>query len=400
MAQEHAATHHEGLPVTNEVRLNLRQWAMVVLIVALAAIVTPRIWRKIERFDTAADYRIPYSLSNDYWLFDWRLQKTAEGQGIPVLGDSVVWGEYVKSDGTLPHFLNQQSGQADGFFNAGVNGLFPLSLEGLVRYYGAPLHDRKVIVVCNVLWLSSPKADMQDDKAQELNHAALLPQFSPQVPSYQADANARLSAVIGRNVTFFGWVEHLQDAYFHQQSISQWTLDEDANSPGSHPNSYKNPLGQVTLAVPSGQADDAERGPGSSRHKPWTAGGGRKAEFEWVRLESSLQWAAFQRTVLLLRDRGNDVMVIVTPFNERMMADSCRGGLGAIRSGIKGWLEEKGIPHLLPDTLPSELYADASHPLTGGYELLARRICESEPFREWLQGGRGRKNQTGRKHDE
>ena len=320
-------------------RLSLRQWAAVLAIVTLVVVATPRLWKHVERFDTGADYRIPYQLSNDYWLFDWRLQKIADAKPIVVLGDSVVWGEYVKSDGTLPHFLNQQAGQPDRFVNAGVNGLFPLALEGLVRDYGASLRDRKVIVVCNLLWLSSPKADMQAKKAESINHASLVPQFFPRIPCYRADANERLGAVIGRNVAFLGWVDHLQDAYFHQQSILQWTLDEDPNRPRYYPNAYKNPLAQITLAVPSGQGDDAERGAGSPRHKPWTADGARKTAFEWVDLESSLQWAAFQRTVALLRDRGNDVLVIVAPFNEHMIADKSLGGYTAIhgRRRQNGW---------------------------------------------------------------
>ena len=387
MTPDHEAKHHEGLPVTNEMRLNLRQWGIVAVIVALVVIVTPPAWRHIERFDTGADYRIPYSLSNDYWLFDWRMQKTAAGKPIVVLGDSVVWGQYVKSDGTLPHFLNQQAGQSERFVNGGVNGLFPLSLEGLVRDYGTALHERKVIVVCNVLWLSSPKADMQEEKAQDLNHATLVPQFFPQIPSYHADANTRLSSVIGRHVGFLGWVKHLQGAYFHQQSIPQWTVEESSNNTRNYPNSYGNPLSQITLEVPSVSSDDADRGPGSGRHKSWTADGSRQTEFEWVTLESSLQWAAFQRTVELLRARDNDVLVVVTPFNEHMMADSCRGGFSAVQAGIRSWLEEKRVPHVIPETLPSELYADASHPLTEGYELLAKWIWQMDAFRGWLQGG-------------
>jgi hypothetical protein len=40
---------------------------------------------------------------------------------------------------------------------------------------------------------------------------------------------------------------------------------------------------------------------------------------------------------------------------------------------------------VVPEALPSALYADASHPLTQGYELLARRICADEMFRNWLK---------------
>lgn len=384
MAQHNEAKSHQGLSVTNAMRLSLGQWATVLAIVALIAVATPRLWKRIERFDSGADYRIPCQLSNDYWLFDWRLQKIAGATPIVVLGDSVVWGEYVKSNGTLPHFLNEEAGQPDRFVNAGVNGLFPLACEGLVRYYGTSLHDRKVIVVCNVLWLGSPKADMQAETAENINHASLLPQFFPRVPCYQADANARLSAVIGRRIAFMGWVSHLQNAYFHQQSILQWTLDEDPSRPRCYPNAYKDPLAQITLAVPAGQGDDADRGAGSRRHKPWTAGGSRKAAFEWVELKSSLQWAAFQRTVELLRDRDNDVFVIVTPFNEHLIADQSLSGYRAIHAGIMAWLSENRVPHVVPDKLPSRLYADASHPLTAGYELLARRICQAEPFRKWM----------------
>ncbi len=284
MAQNNDTKPYERLPITSEMQLSLRQWAIVLAIVALMLVATPSLWKQIERFDTGADYRIPYQLSNDYWLFDWRLQKIADPDPIVVLGDSVVWGEYVKSDGTLPHFLNRQAGQPGRFVNAGVNGLFPLALEGLVRYYGTSLHDRKVIVVCNLLWLSSPEADMQAKKAEIRNHASLVPQFFPRIPSYHADANGRIGAVIERNVGFLGWVDHVQDCYFHQQSILQWTLDEDAERPQFYPNAYKNPLAQITLAVPSGQGDDSDRGEGSPRHSPWTATGGAKTALEWVEL--------------------------------------------------------------------------------------------------------------------
>jgi hypothetical protein len=35
--------------------------------------------------------------------------------------------------------------------------------------------------------------------------------------------------------------------------------------------------------------------------------------------------------------------------------------------------------------LPSDLYADASHPLTDGYDLLAKRIYADQRFRRWLK---------------
>ena len=47
----------------------------------------------------------PTQLSKDYWLYQRRLERIADPATVPVLGDSVVWGEYVRPDGTLPHFL-------------------------------------------------------------------------------------------------------------------------------------------------------------------------------------------------------------------------------------------------------------------------------------------------------
>ena len=373
----------DDLPITHEVRLTLRQWLAALLTVTLIAVALPRIWKYVERFDIGSDYRIPYALSNDYWLYDWYLQKTAADKPIMVLGDSVVWGEYVKADGTLPHFLNSEAAKPGRFVNAGVNGLYPLALEGLVRDYGKALHGCKVIVVCNLLWLTSPKADMQAESDETINHAPLIPQFRPRVPSYQADAAMRIGSVIGRHVPLMGWVSHLQSAYFNQRSVTQWTLAEDPDHPRSYPNAYSNPLARITCVTPSGNSDDLERGEGSRRHKPWSSEGPRKTAFEWVPLTSSLQWAAFRRTVDLLRHRGNDVLVIVAPFNEHMIADPSLNAYTSIQSGIVAWLSENHVPFIQPEKLPSELYADASHPLTAGYEVLAQQIFQAESFRKW-----------------
>ena len=118
-------------PFVNEVRLNVRHWGVVFGIVLLAVTLTPLLWKKLERFDSGPDYRIPYALSRDYWLYERHLQQIAP-TNIVVIGDSVVWGEYVLPDGTLSHFLNRETGATNRFVNAGVNGLFPLALEGLV----------------------------------------------------------------------------------------------------------------------------------------------------------------------------------------------------------------------------------------------------------------------------
>src|SRR5262249_20677082 len=367
----------------NEVRLNSGQWIAAVLIISAVALLTPWIWEKVERFETGPDYRIPYELSKDYWLYGRQLGK-ADQATIVLLGDSVVWGEYVLPDGTLSHFLNQEAGVTNRFVNGGLNGLFPLAPEGLVTYYSSALRNRKVILQCNLLWMTSPKADLSTTKEEQFNHSQLVPQFIPRIPCYKADANERLSAVVQRNVGFISWVNHLQSAYFDQKSILAWTLEDDGATPPHYPNAWKNPVGQITLTVPSGPNNDPQRGPASPRHKPWSENGQATVQFEWVDLNASLQWQAFQRVIRTLRQRKNDVLVVLGPFNEHMMAEDNRAGFHKLRDGVAAWLTQNQIPHVIPETLPSALYADASHPLTRGYQLLARRIFEDDVFRRWL----------------
>jgi len=239
----------------NEVRLSARLWLATFFLFWLVVLLTPRVWKRIQRFDAGPDYRMPYELSKDYWLYEQRLDQVAKPGTIVVLGDSVVWGEYVLPNGTLSHFLNQQTGQPDRFINGGINGLFPLAEEGLINYYSGPLRHQKVIVHCNLLWMTSPKADLSTEKEDQFNHSRLVPQFSPWIPCYKANANERLSTLVQREVGFLQWVGHLQNAYFGQKSILSWTLEDDGGNPPHYPNAYRNPLAQISLTVPSPPAD-------------------------------------------------------------------------------------------------------------------------------------------------
>ena len=364
-------------------RLTARQWLIVFAIVTLVLVVTPWIWKKVERFDTGPNYRIPYALSKDYWLYERRLDRLAPTD-IVMIGDSVIWGEYVRADGTLPHFLGEQSGQPGRFVNAGVNGLFPLAFEGLVGDYAGAIRKRKVIVHLNLLWMSSPKADLSTTKEERFNHADLVAQFVPRIPCYKADLNHRLSVAVERHCTFMQWANHLQVAYFGQKNVLAWTLDDEGGSLPELPNAYKNPLKQITLTVPPEPASDPERGPASTRHKPWSVTGEGTTRFEWVVLEQSLQWAAFQRLVKLLQSRGNDVLVIVGPFNEHIMSAENRPAFRRLRDGAGEWLAQNQIAHVIPEALPSALCADASHPLTEGYRMLAERLARDTAFQKWM----------------
>ncbi|HLH53316.1 MAG TPA: hypothetical protein VKY92_06840 [Verrucomicrobiae bacterium] len=383
-----ASPRPEAQPVSqfgvNEVRLGARLWCIVLSLLGLALWLTPVIWKKVERFNTGPDYRLPYDLSKDYWLYQRRLKKDVSRSKVLLLGDSVVWGEYVLPDGTLSHFLNAEAGTRDRFVNGGLNGLFPLAQQGLIKHYAGAVARQKVLLQCNVLWMTSPKADLSTDKEEQFNHSTLVPQFFPRIPCYRASANDRLSAEIANHVDFIAWVAHVQIAYFDQKSIPNWTLQDDGNEPPRYPNAYKNPLSRITLQVPTAPANDPLRGPLSPRHKPWTSSGQGQTRFDWVSLDASLQWRAFQQVVRILKQRGNDVFVLVGPFNQHMIAEDNLPAFRSLNRGIIKWLESNQVPLIAPDPLPTELYADASHPLTDGYKQLAHELAQDRNFQAWL----------------
>ena len=142
-------TEIRDTPFVNEMRLNARHWIAAIGVLTVVMLATPALWKRWEHFPTGPDYRIPYALSKDYWLYERRLQQLSP-TNVVVLGDSVVWGEYVLPDGTLSHFLNEQSGDAGKFVNAGVNGLFPLALRGR-RALTATAAPAPRALHCNVL---------------------------------------------------------------------------------------------------------------------------------------------------------------------------------------------------------------------------------------------------------
>ncbi|MFM1942091.1 MAG: hypothetical protein RI897_1073 [Verrucomicrobiota bacterium] len=384
-AQNPQPSPAEDTHFVNAIRLGLRHWLIAGAVTLTILLLTPLIWKRIERFDTGADYRIPYNLSKDYWLYERHLDRSSP-TNVFVVGDSVVWGEYVRPDGTFSHFLNQHASQPSRFVNAGVNGLFPLALEGLVQHDGTAIRNAKVILHCNVLWMSSPKADLQTTKEERFNHAGLVPQFTPRIPCYKSDLNQRLVAVLERQLTFLKWASHLQIAYFDQKNVLAWTLEEDGTEPPRFPNAYKDPLSQITLHVPAEPETDPERGPDSPRHRPWSTTGKGSTRFDWVKPDTSLQWAAFQRLVQLLQDRNNEVLVVVGPFNVHLLAEDNQPRLREWIHTVETWLSEQSIPHVVPGTLPSLLYADASHPLTEGYQQMATEVWNDPVFAQWLNG--------------
>jgi hypothetical protein len=358
------AAHEEPVAFSNAVRLTGRQWLGVGLVSALFVIFAPVLWKQAEPFDPGPDYRIPHDLSEDYWFYERYAGLTAERYEGVFVGDSVVWGEYVRPQETLSHYLNEQAGQ-ERYANLGLEAAHPLALAGLIEHYGGSIAGREVVLQCNPLWLSSPRADWQDEKSTDRNHERLVPQFWPRIPTYRLTRekiSERIGIVVQHHLPMSSWTAHLQQAYY-RSDIPSWTL--------AHP--YEDPF--KPLAQPLPPPDNLLR----YLPQPWYKSGKTTEDYPWVDLESSLQWQAFRRAVTILRQRDNRVFVLVGPFNEHMLTTESLRRYEKIKAGIAAWLDAQQIPHAVPPPLPSDLYGDASHPLAAGYSRLAR-VLREEPF--------------------
>jgi hypothetical protein len=354
---------------SNGIRLTGRQWAGVGLFTALLVVFAPSVWKQVEKFPLEPDYRMPHDLSNDYWLYERYVGLAAGRYDTLLIGDSVIWGEYVTGQETLSHCLNEQVGRVR-YANLGLDGAHPLALAGLVEHYAGSVSGKNVVLHCNPLWMSSRRADLQDDKATEFNHPRLVPQFVPRIPSYKEEISPRIGIVVEQHVPFSRWTTHLQQAYYDRTDIPTWTLE--------HP--YENPLKPLTRGLPASD--------NSLRHlpQPWYKSGIAKQDYPWVDLETSLQWQAFQRVVQILQQRGNRVFVLVGPFNEHLLSPESRQRYREVKATIGAWLRTQQIPHAVPSPLPSEQYGDASHPLAPGYALLARQLLDESFFQPLISG--------------
>ena len=354
----------ESVFSSNGIRLSAYEWMFVGIVVLIVICFGPGLWGRIEKFDPEPDYRIPYQLSYDYWFYEYYSRRAGGQNDILVIGDSVIWGHYVPEDQTLSAQLNKIAGTGK-FVNLGVDGIHPAALFGLLKYYGNGITNDRVILHFNPLWLSSEKHDLQTEKEYRFNHPRLVPQFSPEIACYRASFAKRISTVIERRISFLNWISHLKIMYFESMDLTTWTLE--------HP--YENPFGVLTLKLPVSSNNKG------NESVSWIERRLTRQDFQWVNLDNSLQWRFFRQTVELLESRGNKVFVLVGPFNEHILTGGSDEVYGKIKSDIELWLRQKNIPYYIPQALPSELYADASHPLSKGYAMLANQLYENPSFK-------------------
>jgi len=349
---------------SNTIRLSGFEWILVAILCSALFFLAPVLWGSVEKFETGSDYRLPYDLGYDYWLYNRYCRRACSEYETLVVGDSVIWGHYVSKDNTLSSDLNENIGQ-DQFANLGVDGFHPAALLGLLKYYGRDISNKNVIVHLNPLWMSSQKHDLQTEKEFRFNHPKLVSQFTPNIPCYKASFSRKVSIVIERYIPFLSWTSHLKMAYFENMDLSMWTTE--------HP--YKNPLTAILSRFLASEDENLQE------NVSWAEKGIAKQDFDCVELETSIQWRFFRQTVELLRARDNQVFVLVGPFNEHMLKTDSFNIYQEMKREIETWLWQNNVAYYIPPPLPSEFYRDASHPIAEGYAMLAKQLSENQSFR-------------------
>ena len=352
---------------SNVIRLSIRQWIVVAVVCCSAVILIPAVWERLDDFSPGEDYRQPYELSNDYWQYQRYCRLACREYDTVVIGDSFVWGHYVSEHNTLSHYLNEQVG-SEQFANLGLDGVHPVAMEGLLRYYGRDIKNKNIILHFNPLWMSSPKHDLQTDKEFNFNHPKLVAQFSPKIPCYKASFSTKISNVVKRYIPFSGWTFHLNIISFDNVGMSEWTFE----------NPYKNPIKALTFRLP--EKDEYEKADMTGRAESKNAVNG----FQWVQPEESLQWKFFQRSIRLLEERGNKIFVLVGPFNEHILEGESKNSYMSLKNKVELWFQLHDINYFVPQALPAEFYQDASHPVDRGYEIIAEQLFENAVFKAFI----------------
>ena len=353
---------------SNSIRLSWKNWLAVMSILTLTLYLLPNLWYSLEEFSPSPDYRLPYILSDDYWMFKrWSKYASSRYPAI-IIGDSVIWGQYVTMEQTLSHHLNEQAGE-EIFANLGVDGTHPAAIFGLVKYYGKAISNKQVVLHLNPLWMSSKQYDLSGEKEFRFNHPRLVPQFIQRPECYKPSFSQKVGVIMERKIPLFSWTSHIRTVYFENMDFQNWTMQ----------NPYKNPIKAIALEIPI-----PENAP-KSNPVAWSERGRKEQNFPWVPPEESFQWSSFKKAIRILKARNNEVFVTIGPFNPYILTERSLSRYNSMKKEMESWLGREGISYRPLQALSSEYYADASHPLKEGYARIAEELFETESFRQWME---------------
>ena len=341
---------------TNGLWLKPWEWAAVLAVTLIVVWgVLPWWHARHLNIDLPKDFRLSYKLRDDYLLYKSVAAKVVETHPALFIGDSVVWGMYVKNDHTLPAILNAKCG-GEEIGNLAVDGLHPVVMESLMREYGKDICDRVVYVYLNPLWMTSPLYDLSGDGELAINHPRLLPQFSGKPACYHASFDDRCKAVWERMIDFEALLHHVRVAFLDNKDVK--------NHLAKQPD--KPLCKQLSLNI-----EPLETGHSNDSKITWEDAGIAEQDWPWVPLDESRQWRSYLNTLKLLKKRGNVVIAVVGTVNPFMQTTVSLEKYHAWRAEALKRLKDDGYKTIDLPELPSEEYGDASHPLAAGYERLA-----------------------------
>ena len=374
---------------SNTQRLSARGWGIAVFALLALWFFVPRLAGPHVELAKSQDFRIPFALSEDYSLFRefshevGKLAKSGDGLvDVAMLGDSVIWGEYVAKESTwsseLTRVWNAGKQAAESkvqlrVWNFGLNGSHPAALRGLIELHGKWGSAMPLMIHFNPLWLTSPERDLSTSKPVPFNHSSLTPQFGQRPPVYKADAGERLRTAIGQRAGFLLWAHGFRIRHLEGMDWNSWAMEHPRSVPWSK--SFRE--ASQSLWLDDGVRSGVQAISWEERRIP-------KQRFEWVDLEKSYQWGQFLELVQDLQAEGTPILIVLGPLNPWVMSDLDLPHYNQLLDDVVSTLKDQSIPHWRPEPPSTEQYGDTSHPLAAGYTALAEQSLISEVWKNWI----------------
>jgi len=86
-----------------------------------------------------------------------------------------------------------------------------------------------------------------------------------------------------------------------------------------------------------------------------------------------------------LFERDNEVYILLGPFNPYVLTEESSRRFQSMKSKMEKWFQENNVNYYSVPDLPSDYYADGSHPLQEGYKKIAVDLYKTESFRKWMK---------------
>ena len=360
-----------SISVSNSILLSLKEWIITIILFAVISGTIYYAWNSWERFEPGKDHRETCwaELQSDYWAYLRWLKYAKEHYDVLLIGDSVIWGQEVRNDETISHYLNEFSGE-DIVANMGNDGLFMMGINGIVTHYGEHLDNTNIILQFNPLWMASKRRDLREDKNYGYHHPRLIPQFDLRI-AYHHDLNTRLGYLFEHYFRLFPFVRHIMANYFENKSISGWIMN--------HP--YRNPFSAITFEAAPMMTDKQGRG------LSWKAKEYKISNDPFMSPVESLQYECYINALSMLKKKNSRVFVMLGPYNHYMYTPESQKRLFTMIEEVKKDFDSMGIPYFdtLALNLPSEVFGDTCHLLREGHIMLADALVKDAGFRRWLE---------------